>query len=159
MGRQAQILASEIAGATYKLKERSMRNYLMKSLLALACLALVVAPMPVKAAGAGMWITVSPTSVLAGEWAGVSAVISNNSSSKMRVTVTFSAVDTCGTKMDLGYNRLALAAGQSVLVTTAYPTSSTACRGMHTVTVSSGGSGGGKGGSTGASASAYLEVL
>ena len=132
-----------------------MRNYLMKSLLALACLALVVVPMPVKAAGANMWITVSPTSVLAGEWAGVSAVIVNSSSSKLRVTVTFSAVDTCGTKMDLGYNRLALAAGQSVLVTTAYPTSASACRGMHTVSVSTGG----KGGNTGATATAYLEVL
>lgn len=133
-----------------------MRNYLIKSFLALACLALVLVPVPVKAA-TDMWISVSPTSVLAGEWAGVSAVISNNSSSKLRITVTFTAVDPCGTTMDLGYNRLALAPGQSVLVTTAYPTSANSCRGTHAVTVSTGG---GKG-KTAASAgsTAYLEVL
>jgi hypothetical protein len=129
-----------------------MRNHYIKSMLALTCLTLVLVPMPVQAAGPTMYITVSPTSVLAGEWAGVSAVIVNSSSAKLRVTVTFSAVDTCGTKMDLGYNRLALAGGQSVLITTAYPTSASACRGTHVVTVSTGGK-------TGASASTNLEVL
>jgi hypothetical protein len=133
-----------------------MRNYLIKSVLALACLTLVLVPAPVKthAAGMDMYINVSPTSVLAGEWAGVSAVVINNSSSKMRMTVTFTAVDPCGTKMSLGYNRLALAPGQSVLVTTAYPTSADSCRGTHTVTISTGG----KGNNAGSSANAYLEV-
>lgn len=130
-----------------------MRNYLIKSVIALACLTLVLVPVPVKAAGPTMYVTVSPTSVLAGEWAGVSAVVINSSSSKLRITITFSAVDTCGTKMDLGYNRLALNPGQSVLVTTAYPTSASACRGTHVVTVSTGG----KSGAT--SASTNLEVL
>ncbi len=133
-----------------------MRNYLIKSVLALACLALVVVPLPVKAA-ADMYITVSPTTVLAGEWAGVSAVIINNSSSKMRTTIYFTAVDPCGTTMDLGYNRLALAPGQSVLVTTAYPTSANSCRGTHAVTVSSG-SGKGKTAAATVGATAYLEV-
>ena len=132
-----------------------MRNYLIRSFLALACLALVLVPVPVKAA-TDMWISVSPTSVLAGEWAGVSAVISNNSSSKLRITVTFTATDPCGTTMDLGYNRLALAPGQSVLVTTAYPTSVNSCRGTHAVTVSTGG---GKGRTAITGATAYLEVL
>src|SRR5258705_11063745 len=113
-----------------------MRNHYIKSMLALTFLTLVLVPMPVQAAGPTMYITVSPTAVLAGEWAGVSAVVINSSSAKLRVTVTFSAVDTCGTKMDLGYNRLALAPGQSVLVTTAYPTSASACRGSHAVNVS-----------------------
>jgi len=133
-----------------------MRNYLMKSALVVACLGLVLVPAPVttRAAGMDMYISVSPTSVLAGEWAGVSAVVINNSSSKMRMTVTFVAVDPCGSTMDLGYNRLALAPGQSVLVTTAYPTSANSCRGMHTVSVSTAG----KGRNAGVSANAYLEV-
>ncbi len=132
-----------------------MRNYLIKSVLALTCLTMVLVPVPVKAAGPTMYINVSPTTVMAGDWAGVSAVIVNSSTGKLRVTVTFSAVDTCGTKMDLGYNRLALAPGQSVLVTTAYPTKADSCRGTHVVTVSTGG----KGGNTGTSASTNLEVL
>ena len=133
-----------------------MRNYFVKGALALACLALVLVPAPVKtqAAGMEMYMSVSPTAVAAGEWAGVSAVVMNNSESKMRVTVSFSAVDPCGTKMDLGYNRLALAPGQSVLVTTAYPTNPDACRGTHTVSISTGG----KGKVGPASASANLEV-
>jgi hypothetical protein len=133
-----------------------MRKYFVRALLATACLAMLLVPAPVKTQAAGMdlYISVSPTAVLAGEWAAVSSVVVNNSSSKVRMTVTFSAVDPCGTKMDLGYNRLALAPGQSVLVTTAYPTSQTACRGMHTVTVSTGG----KGRDGGASANAYLDV-
>jgi hypothetical protein len=128
-----------------------MRKYALRSLLAIACLSLVLVPAPVTthAAGMDMFISVSPTSVLAGEWAGVSAVVVNNSASKVRMTVTFSAVDPCGTKMDLGYNRLALAPGQSVLITTSYPTSANACRGSHTVSMSTGGGGGkGKGGSS-----------
>lgn len=132
-----------------------MRN-IARSALAIACLTLVLVPGPVatQAAGMDMYISVSPTSVLAGEWAGVSAVVMNNSSSRVRMTVTFAAVDPCGTKMDLGYNRLVLAPGQSVLVTTAYATDPNACRGTHTVTISTGG----KGKNSGSSANAYLNV-
>jgi hypothetical protein len=134
-----------------------MRNYFTKSLLALACLTMILMPAPMNAqsAGMGMYISVNPTAVLAGEWAGVSAVVTNSSSSKERITVTFKAVDPCGNEMDLGYNRLALAPGQSVLVTTAYPTSASACRGMHTITISTGN---GRKNSSGSNASAYLEV-
>ncbi|HZE69756.1 MAG TPA: hypothetical protein VE135_09555 [Pyrinomonadaceae bacterium] len=130
-----------------------MRKHLMTSALALACLTLILVPMPVQASP-DMFISVNPTTLIAGEWAGVSAVIINTSSSKARITVTFEAVDPCGTKMDLGYNRLALAPGQSVLVTTAYPTSANSCRGMHAVSVSTGA----KGRSAPISATAYLEV-
>jgi len=136
-----------------------MRSYVVKSVMLIACLALVLVPAPVttKAAGMDMFLSVSPTSVMAGEWAGVSAIVVNNSGSKVRMTVTFSAVDPCGTTTDLGYNRLVLNAGQSVLVTTAYPTSANACRGTHTITMSTGGGGKGKASSTGVSTT--LEVL
>jgi hypothetical protein len=107
------------------------------SILALILVSMVLVPAPVNAQSPiTVYVNVSPTSVLAGEWASVSGVVINNSNSKQRVTITFSAVDTCGTKTDLGYNRLALGSGQSVLVTTAYPTKASACRGIHTVTAS-----------------------
>ena len=131
-----------------------MKNY-FKSIVGLACLTLVLVPLPVNAqSSTELRISVSPTTVTAGEWAGVTAVVINNSSAKARFTVTFTAIDPCGTKVSLGYNRLALAAGQSVLVTTAYPTKADACRGTHSVTISTGG----KGGNLGTSATAYLEV-
>jgi hypothetical protein len=133
-----------------------MQNYLTKSVLTLACLTLVLVPAPIRAQSTGiaLYPSVNPTTVLAGEWAGVTTVVINNTSSKQRITVTFSAVDPCGNKTNLGYNRLALAAGQSVLVTTAYPTSASACLGMHTVSASIGGSKG----SPGTAATALLEV-
>jgi hypothetical protein len=133
-----------------------IRRSLIGSALALVVMSMVLVPAPVSAqsAGTNLFISVSPTTVVAGEWAGVSAVVLNNSTSKLRITVTFAAYDPCGTKTDLGYNRLALAPGQSVLVTTAYPTKGSSCRGTHAVTISTGG----KGGNAGISATAYLEV-
>jgi hypothetical protein len=109
--------------------------------------------MPVNAA-AEMYLSVNPTTVLAGEWVRVTGVVMNNSSSKVRMTVKFSAVDPCGTTMDLGYNRLALNPGEQVLITTAYPTSASACRGTHAVTMSSGG----KGKTAATAVTAYVEV-
>ncbi len=131
-----------------------MKNLLMKCVLSVACLTLVLVPAPVNAqSSTSLYISVSPTTVVAGEWAGVSAVVINNSKSKLRTTITFTAVDPCGTETALGYNRLALGPGQSVLVTTAYPTKADSCRGTHTVTVTAGGTK-----SSGPSAVAYLEV-
>jgi len=130
-----------------------IRRILLGSALALVLGSMILVPAPVGAqSGTTLYISVSPTSVVAGEWAGVSTVVINNSSSRLRTTVTFTAYDPCGTKTDLGYNRLALAPGQSVLVTTAYPTKASMCRGSHTVTASIGG----KSGAT--SASTILEV-
>jgi len=136
-----------------------MRNRLMKSMLALACLALVLVPLPARAqSSTSLFVSVNPTSVLAGEWVRVTGVVVNNSTSKVRVTVTFTAVDPCGTKMDLGYNRLAMNPGDQVLITTAYPTSPDACRGTHTVTMSTGGTKG-KTAASSPNASATVEVL
>ena len=125
-------------------------------MLAIVCTTLALVPLPAKAQSSGttLYVSVSPTTVMAGDWAAVSAAVINNSTSKVRMTVTFSAVDPCGTKTDLGYNRLALGPGQSVLVTTSYPTKKTSCRGTHVVTISTAG----KGGDPGVSASANLEV-
>ncbi len=133
-----------------------MRNYLIKTLMVIICTAVTVVPVPVRAQSSGttLYISVSPTTVLAGEWAGISGVVINNSTAKLRTTATFYAVDPCGTKTDLGYNRLSLDPGQSVLITTSYPTKKTSCRGTHIVTISTAG----KGGDPGVNASANLEV-
>lgn len=129
---------------------------LMASVFAFICLSLVVVGPPTHAQSAGtqLFLSVSPTTITAGEWAGVTGVVINNTTAKQRITVTFAAYDPCGTKTDLGYNRLALSPGQSVLVTTAYATTTSSCRGTHSVTISTGG----KRGSPGESATAYLEV-
>jgi hypothetical protein len=130
-----------------------IRRTLVGTALALILVSLTLVPAPVTAAGTvNLYISVNPTSVVAGEWASVSGVLVNNSTSKLRTTVTFTAYDTCGTKIDLGYNRVVLAPGQSVLITTAYPTSANACRGANTVTMT-------LGGKNGSSASTTLEVL
>jgi hypothetical protein len=135
-----------------------MRNQLIKTVFALSCLAMVLVPLPTSAqSSTAMYISLNPTTVLAGEWARVTGVVMNNSTSKLRITVTFTAFDPCGTKMDLGYNRLALNPGEQVLITTAYPTSADSCRGTHTVTMSSGG-GKGKAAAATPGATAYLEV-
>jgi hypothetical protein len=133
-----------------------MRNHLIKSFLALTCLALVLVPMPVNAS-ADMYISVNPTTVLAGEWARVTGVVMNNSTRSLKATITFTAVDPCGTQMSLGYNRLSLAPGEQVLITTSYPTSPDACKGTHAVIMSSGAAKG-KNSAPVPGATAYLEV-
>ena len=120
-----------------------MRSSLIGGVLVLILVSMTMVPAPVSAAGGvNLTVTVSPTSVVAGEWAGVSGIVVNNSGAKIKSTVTFSAVDTCGVKTDLGYNRLMLAPGQSVLITTSYPTTASTCRGANTVTMTMGGRGG-----------------
>jgi hypothetical protein len=128
-----------------------VRTHLIRILVLFACMAV---PLTVSAQSVTLYVSVSPTTVVAGEWAAVSGVVVNNSSSKVRLTVTFTAMDPCGTKTDLGYSRLALDPGQSQLVTTAYATKSSSCHGTHFVTISTGG----KGGSTPISATTNLEV-
>jgi hypothetical protein len=131
-----------------------MRHYVLNVVILFACLSFLPSISTAHASDVTLYVSVSPTTVVAGEWASVSGVVVNNTAAKVRLTVTFQAVDTCGTKTDLGYNRLALEPGQSVLVTTAYATKAASCRGTHVITFSTGG----KGGSTAISAAANLEV-
>jgi len=131
-----------------------MRIHLVKCVILIAALMFPAIVIKAQSADTSLFISLSPTTVTAGEWSGVSGIVINNTSAKVRLTVTFSAVDPCGTKTDLGYNRLALNPGQSVLITTAYPTKATSCRGTHVVTISTGG----KSGAPAISASANLEV-
>ncbi len=135
-----------------------MRNYLIKSFLALACLALVSVPMPVKAHGSGVGLTirVNPLTSSPGGTVGVFAFVTNNTGVKLRTTVSFTSLSACGIETNLGYNKLVLSPGQTVQVTVSYPLSPDACTGMYTISINS--SGGGKNAPT-ASTSCYLTVV
>lgn len=138
-----------------------MRTYLIKSVFALACLALVAVPMPVGAQSPdlGLSIRLSPTSISPGGTVGVFALATNNTSSKLRTTVTFTSLSPCGIETTIGGTRLALNPGQSMQVTVSYPLAPDACVGMYTVSITAKAGGGGKNSTAAAiSASAYLTV-
>src|SRR6266404_9803533 len=139
------------------MERRTMRNYLIKSFLALACLALVSVPMPVKAQGSGVGLTirVNPLTSSPGGTVGVFAFVTNNSGARLRTTVTFTSLSACGIETNLGYNKVVLSPGQTVQVTVSYPLSPDACLGVYAITITAGS--GGKTASA-SSAVAYLTV-
>jgi len=124
-----------------------MRNYIIKSVLALACLAMVLVPVPVRAQTAekgqsgtlaacgNVSVWTSSPQVTRGYNLGVVAMLVNCSSSKQRITVNFTSLSACGTETAIGYNRVALNPGQSIQVTFAYPIPADACPGLYTITV------------------------
>ncbi|HLN98771.1 MAG TPA: hypothetical protein VK208_09945 [Pyrinomonadaceae bacterium] len=115
-----------------------MRNYIIKSFLAVACLALVSIPLPVRAQSSdlGMSISVNPTSTSPGGTVGVFAIVTNYTSKNLKTTVTFTSLSPCGTETSLGYNRLSLYPGQTVWVTVSYPIPPDACPGMYSISIS-----------------------
>jgi hypothetical protein len=143
------------------MERRTMRNYLLKSFLALTCLTLVSIPLPVSAQGSdlGMSITVNPTSTSPGGTVGVFAIVTNNTTKNVRATVTFTSLSACGTETSLGYNRLSLFPGQTVWVTVSYPIPPDACPGMYAISISEKSSGKPSGNSaTQGAATCYLSV-
>ena len=123
-----------------------MRNYLIKRFLALACLALVLVPVPGRAqnvdksaalssACSALTISTNTSAIHPGDGAGVFAVVTNCSTSKARLTVTFTALAPCGVEYSLGYNRIALNPGQSIMVTTVFNAPPEACLGVYAISV------------------------
>ena len=112
-----------------------MRNYLV---MALSCLMLVAVPLPVRAQSAdvGLSIGASPTTVARGDNVVVSALVTNNTSKKMRATVRLMSLAPCGTETSLAYQRINLDAGRTVALTVLYPISADACQGMYSLTIS-----------------------
>jgi uncharacterized membrane protein len=138
-----------------------MQNNLIKAIMALALVTLVAVPLPVRAQtpDLGMSISVNPTSVSPGGTVGVFALVTNNTSSKLRTTVYITSLSACGTQTSLGYNKLALNPGQTVQVTVSYPLPPNACLGMYTVSISAkSGAGKNSAASAAVSASASLTV-
>ena len=138
-----------------------MRNYLLKSVVAAICLAMVLVPAPVTAQSSdlGLTVRVTPTTTTPGTTVGVVGMVTNNTSSKIRTTVTFTSLSPCGVVTSIGYNRMALNPGQTMMVTATYPIASDACLGTYAVSITAK-SGGGKNATAAAtpSATAFLVV-
>ena len=138
-----------------------MKNYFSKPLMTVvcltACLTLVLVPAPVTAQSSaiGLTLRVNPTSSSPGGTVGVFGIITNNTSSKLRTTVTLSSLSACGIQTQIGYTRLALNPGQSMQITVSYPIAPDACLGLYAISI--GASSGGKNASE-SSATAYLTV-
>ena len=134
-----------------------MQRFLFRTALILTCLTLTALPLPVRAQSPGlaMTIAVNPTSVSAGGTVGVFALVTNTSSTRVRTSVSFTSLSSCGVQTSLGSHKLVLEPGQSIQVTVSYPIAPNACSGVYTVSISSGG--GGKN-QSGSSTSCYLTV-
>jgi hypothetical protein len=123
-----------------------MMNDLFKSLLALGCLALVLVPGtgqaqkvatdgPSTSQCMGLSVSTNSSTIHPGDGVGVFAVVSNCSTSKARISVDFSALAPCGVEYSLGYNRIALNPGQSIMVTTVFNVPPASCLGVYSVSV------------------------
>ena len=123
----------------------------MQSVLALACLTMILVPAPVQAQSSdvGLSIRVTPTTTAPGTTVGIISYITNNTSKKMRTTVNFTSLSPCGIETSIGNNRLALNPGQTMMVTATYPLAADSCLGSYTVSITTG---------SGATTSAYLLV-
>ena len=140
-----------------------MKKFFSQTVVALACLTFLVLPLPTSAQSndLGLSIGTSASSVTRGGGVAVFALVTNNSTSKMRTTVSLSSHSSCGTETRLGENNLTIEPGKSVALSVYYPIPSDACTGMYAVSINadSGKAGGGKNASTSsASAIAYVEV-
>lgn len=114
-----------------------MRNYLMIGVLALACLTLISAPLPVKAqtSDVGLSIGTSSPTVARGGGVAIFALVTNNTTSKTRATVSISAFSPCGTETSFGEQRLSLEPGKGVALSVYYPVPADACTGMYAITI------------------------
>ncbi|HEU0048463.1 MAG TPA: hypothetical protein VFQ43_12760 [Nitrososphaera sp.] len=137
-----------------------MKIYAVKKFMAHICLAvclmLVLVPLPVQAqSSVGLSLRLSPTTVAVGGTVGLFGLVTNNTGSRLRTTVTYSSVSACGIETNIGSTRVALNPGQTIQVTASYPLAPDACPGLYAVSISAN-SGGKNAAAT--SATAYLTV-
>lgn len=139
-----------------------MRNYLIKGVITTICLTMLLVPAPVTAQSSdlGLTIRVTPTTAAAGTTVGVVSFVTNNTSSKLRTTVTFTSLSPCGVTTNIGYNRVALSPGQTIMVTVTYPIAPDACVGTYAISINAKSGGGGKNSTSAStpSATAFLTV-
>jgi uncharacterized membrane protein len=114
-----------------------VRNYLIIGILALVCFTLVSVPLPVEAQSSdvGLSIGTSSPAVARGGGVAIFALVTNNTTSKMRVTTSISAFSPCGTETSFGEQRLSLDAGKGVALSVYYPIPADACPGMYAITI------------------------
>jgi hypothetical protein len=118
-----------------------MKFHLLRRVMMLACLTLLLVPLPARAqsSSVGLSIRVSPTITAPGTTVGVIGYVTNNTNKKMRTTVTFTSISPCGVITSIGYNRVALNPGQTMMITTTYPLAPDACVGAYTISIDAGG--------------------
>lgn len=122
-------------------KEILMKNHLLRRVMMLACLTVLLVPAPGRAQGStyGLSIRVSPTTTSPGTTVGVIGYVTNNTNKKQRTTVTFTSLSPCGIQTGIGYNRVSLNPGQTMMITTTYPLAPNACVGAYTISITASG--------------------
>jgi hypothetical protein len=122
-----------------------VNSYMIKSVLALACL--VIVSMPTSAqkrggggGGSGCAVVATPTLSTAtaspGQNVGVFGKVGNCESGKQRYTVTISAVSSCGQETIIASAVIAFNGGEYKLISVSYPIAADTCLGEGTVSVS-----------------------
>jgi uncharacterized membrane protein len=139
-----------------------MKRFFSQTIVALACLTFLLLPLPTSAQSSDVSLSIgtSAPTVTRGGGVAVYALVTNNSTSKIRSTVTLSAFSSCGSETRLGENRLTIEPGKSVALSVYYPVPSDACTGMYAVTINadSGKTGGKTASVSSSSATAYVDV-
>jgi len=126
-----------------------MRNHLIKSILALACLAMVAVPLSAQkgkgggngsSGGTGCAVVATPalSTVTAspGTNVGVFGRVGNCAGGKKRYTVTVSSTSTCSIETVIGSSVITFSGGETKLISVSYPIAPDTCPGPMTVTVS-----------------------
>ncbi len=124
-----------------------MRNYIVKSFLALACLALVVVPLSAQkgkggggsSGGSGCAVVATPmlstSTASPGLNVGVFGRVSNCATGKKRYTVTITSMSSCGEETVIGSALISFAGGETKGISVAYPIAPDTCLGTMTVSV------------------------
>lgn len=140
------------------------RKHLTIAAVALICLSVVVMPSGTSAQTSDIGLSVSTGSATATRGSGVAVfgLVTNNTTRKMRTTVSLSSQSPCGTETAIGEVTLSLDPGKSVALSSYYPIPADACTGMYAITITGDTSkSGGKNSSASTSnpsATAYVEV-
>ena len=125
-----------------------MKSYMIRSVLALACMAIASMPIPAQknkpgggstgssACAVVATPTLSTSSSSPGLNVGVFGRVGNCSSGKKRFTVTISAMSSCGEETVMASPVITFEGGQYKLISTTYAISPDTCLGLSQVTVS-----------------------
>lgn len=125
-----------------------MKNYLVKGVIALVCLALVSIPLFAQkgkpsgggSGSGGCAIVTTPSLSTAtaspGINVGIFGRVTNCSTGKARYTVTVSAVSPCGEETIIASPLITFNGGESKLISSSYAIAPDTCRGVSTVSVS-----------------------
>jgi hypothetical protein len=128
-----------------------MRNYIIKSCMALACLALVAMPLTAQkgkgggggggsTGGSGCAVVATPmlstTTAAPGINVGIYSRVGNCSTGKATYTVTVSSLSSCSAETIISSSAISFRAGEYKLTSVSYPLAPDTCTGPMVVTMS-----------------------